>query len=162
MSEKPDWLPDIASVNGSWDETRAKLYDIFKTDFIHGKPKLGGYAVWWDRRKLNSDPYEEGFWHLITKKGGEDRLFDPRRAERLPWCVPTISNTGSSEVIVWDYEEARRKIRTYIWLKNWDYVIILQKRRKRIGTIAHLITAFHAEGDSTKRNLRRKFEARKA
>jgi len=49
----------------------------------------------------------------------------------------------------------------YLWLENWDYVIVLEKRQLRGGrNIAFLITAFYVEGERTRRNLRRKYESR--
>ena len=91
-----------------------------------------------------------------TDKKTKERLLDPRRAERLPWCCPAIENKDDCVVTVWDYQEAKGKIRTYLWLESWDYVIILEKRKRRIGTIAFLITAFHVDGNSRRKNLRGK------
>lgn len=162
MTAAPNWLPDIVSVSGEWEKVLARLYRIFDHDFRQTGCSFEGILVWWDQRKLDS-PYEEGFWHLITKfdHSRQERLLDPRRSERLPWCKPTITNCDDPEVKVWDYEEARHKIRTYVWLENWDYVVILEKRELRGGrTIAFLITAFHIGGNSTRRKLRRKYEDR--
>ena len=46
----------------------------------------------------------------------------------------------------------------YVWLENWDYVLILERRPQKIGEIAFLITAFYIDGDSKKRDLRKKLE----
>jgi hypothetical protein len=158
----PDWLPDLVSVEGEWEEVLAKLYRIFDHDLRQTGCCFEDRPVWWDQRKLES-PYEEGFWHLITKfdHNQKERLFEPRRAERLPWCKPTVMNCGDPEVKVWDYKEARGKIRTYLWLENWDYVIVLEKRQLSGGhNIAFLITAFYVEGKSTRKSLQRKYEKR--
>lgn len=158
--EKPTWLPEMVSVDGDWDDVLERLYNIFDTDFKQARLIFRERYVWWDRRILEGEKYEEGFWHLISKKDHikKDSLFDPRRAERLPWCGPTISNSNEDVVKVWDYQYANRKIRTYIWLENLDYVIILEKRQHRIGEIVFLITAFYVDGDSKRKDLRRKFE----
>ncbi len=161
MTTVPDWLPDIVSVSGEWEKVLARLYRIFDHDFRQTGCSLESMPVWWDRRKLDDSPYEEGFWHLITKfnHSQQERLWDPRRAERLPWCKPTITHGDDPEIKAWDYEEARRKIRTYVCLENWDYIVILEKRNLRGGrTIAFLITAFYVEGNSTRRKLQRKYE----
>jgi len=86
MTKKPDWLPEIVSVDGEWDQVLARLYNIFDTDFKQTKRFFEGRPVWWDRRILAGNHYEEGFWHLITKtdQSTNERLLDPRRAERLP------------------------------------------------------------------------------
>jgi hypothetical protein len=112
---------------------------------------------------LDNSPYEEGFWHLITKLDHQsgDRLLDPRRAERLPWCKPTIEHSAEPAVKMWRYKERRGKTRIYIWLENWDYVTILEERQLRGGRqVAFLITAYYVSGSSTRRTLQKKYDAR--
>lgn len=161
---RPSWLPEIVSVNGEWNDVVTRLYAIFDSDIKRGNRNFRGLPVWWDRRILPDQKYEEGFWHLISKDycNAADRLFDPRRAERLPWCGPTITNSHDPVVTVWDYRETSGRVRTYVWLENWDYLIILEKRQQRRGLIAFLITAYFVEGDSTKRKLRRKLAGKQA
>lgn len=159
----PPWLPGTVSVGGNWGAVLKMLYRIFEHDFKHGACDFQGRAVWWNRSKEEGESYEEGFWHLITKLDQKQniRLFDPRRAERLPWCVPTIVNSFRPEVRVWDYRETRRTIRTYLWLRDWDYVVILEKRTLSSGIdAAYLITAYHVGGGSTRATLQRKYDAR--
>lgn len=162
MANTPSWLPSIISIEGAWEEILERLYSIFRTDFINGKPKLNNSIVWWDKRVVERDCYEEGFWHLISKDNDltNERLFDPRRAERLPWCRPTIDHFNDVAVKFWDYKTSRSKIETYLWLEDFDYVIIFQKRKQGIGTVYFLLTAYYVEGESTRRNLRRKYENR--
>ena len=162
MSIKPDWLPPMISLDGIWDTVLCCLYEIFHTDFKQRKPRFGNLPVWWDKRILQGEKYEEGFWHLISRcdKKTKERLLEPRRAERLPWCCPTIENKDDCVVTVWDYQEAKGKMRTYLWLESWDYVVILEKRKLRIGTIAFLITAFHVDGNSRKEDLKDKHSKR--
>ena len=58
-----------------------------------------------------------------------------------------------------DYKEGRA-IRTYIWYREGDYVIVLEKRQLRIGTIAFLITAHYVESEGRKRQLFTKYANR--
>lgn len=162
MTETPSWLPAIISVDGKWDKVIEKLYGIFKSDFVEGKPLLNKSSVWWDRRILDGDKYEEGFWHLISKDDNSthERLFDPRRAERLSWCRPIIDHFNDNEVKYWDYRASNNRIETYLWLKDFDYVVIFQKRKQKVGMVYFLLTAYYVEGDSTKRSLTRKYEKR--
>lgn len=155
----PKWLPEMVSVNGNWEEVCARLYDIFQQDIVKCNRSYKNRQLWWDRRVLEGD-YEEGFWHLISKgyRKTQNRLFDPRRAERLPWCGPTISNSSDEVVKVWDYREGGKKIRTYIWLEPFDYVVILEKRKIGGRKVVFLITAFHVGGDSTRRGLIAKYQ----
>jgi hypothetical protein len=161
----PDWLPEIVAIDGAWEVVISILYHIFESDFMVTKRRFQGLPVWWDRKCLEGECYEEGFWHLITKVDGKtgERLFQPRRAERLPWCGPTITNSTHEAVKVWDYMEGKRgRLRTYVWLENLDYVVILERQKTRKGQIAHLVTAFYVEGSSGRRNLGKKYENRES
>lgn len=132
--EKPHWLPSIVTVDGEWNHVLSILYGIFDKDIKQAKRFIQGKPVQ-DRRILEGEQYEEGFWHLISKddQKTKDRLFDPRRAERLPWCGHTITNSDDSAVKVWDFKEANGRLRTYVWLEDWDYVLILEKRPQKSG-----------------------------
>jgi len=160
---RPEWLPDIVSVSGAWNETLANLYSIFVRDFQMTQPLFDELQVWHDRRRPDG-VYEEGFWHLITARDNYtgDRLLDPRRAERLPWCAAIIRNSHDDAVKVWDFRERNGVLRTYLWLEDWDYAVVLEKRPHRIGEIAFLITAFYLSFPRSRRNLARKYEEREA
>lgn len=162
MNSKPEWLPDLISVDGNWEVVLKKLYEIFKIDFILRKPKLEDRPVFWDNSIKEGDKYKNGFWHLIEKKypDSDERKFDPRRAERLPWCAPVIWHNQDSNVKYWEYRESNSKIKFYLWLEKYDYVVILQKKNFKFGTVAFLITAFYVDGDSKRRNLNTKYDKR--
>jgi hypothetical protein len=168
MSEFPNWLPQRMSVEGSFDEIVSRLYNIFHRDFIQNHPKLDGWDVWYDKKVIPGQMYEEVFWHLIERDQDNQgsRSFDSRRAERLPWCAPVINHSGQPQVKYWICIENRRPI-CYLWLEEFDYVIILEKRilpsktiagvEKPARTIAFLKTAYHIDGESKRRHLRRKY-----
>ena len=159
----PLWLPAMASVNGEFSEVIARLYEVFCVDFHKSRCWFQKRPVWWDRRVLPDGlDYEEGFWHLVTRNdpSTRERLLDPRRAERLPWCRPTITHDTDSCVLAWDRVEGSGKVRTYIWLFDWDYVIILEKKKQRAGEIAFLVTAYHVDGEGRRRSLRRRYDER--
>jgi hypothetical protein len=155
----PEWLPAMAIVNGDWGEVVAKLYGIFQRAFVSAPCQFMGYRVTWDRRVVEGR-YEEGFWHLITREdySRDERLPDFRRAERLPWCSPTISNCEDIAVRVWDYQEGNRRnsVRTYLWLYELDYVVVLEKQITGTDPKAILVTAFHVDGRSARRSLETK------
>jgi len=162
MTVELDWLPPILTLSGTWEEIVTGLYAIFEKDFKQAKPKFQHYMVWWDQRVLLGQCYEEGFWHLISRddKSTGERLPDFRRAERLPWCAPTIIHSDDIGVIVWDYRESKGQIRTYVWLEDWDYCVILEKLRQHAQAVVMLVTAFHIDGPSQRRSLRNKFTER--
>jgi len=155
------WLPEMISVNGEWETVKKSLYSIFINDFKIAPPSYNNMRVWHDRKIESGDKYENSFWHLITKydnRSGE-RLFDPRRSERLPWCKPAINNSNDPVVKSWISNE-RGRSKAYIWLEAWDYVVILEIKKMRIGEVAFLITAFYVEGDSTRRKLKKRYKNR--
>ena len=164
MTKDPHWLPPMLALSGTWDKIVSELYGIFEKDFKQGKPRFQHYMVWWDQRVLSGQRFEEGFWHLISRddKDSGERIPDFRRAERLPWCAPIIINSGNSSVNVWDYQESRGQIRTYMWLTDQDYCVILEKLRRHTQAAAMLVTAFHVDGPSQRRSLRTKLDKKVA
>lgn len=164
MTVELDWLPPILTLSGTWGEIVSSLYAIFEKDFKKGKPKFQHYVVWWDQRVLYGQRYKEGFWHLISTddKNTGERIPDFRRAERLPWCAPTITNSDDSAVKVWDYREGRGQLRTYVWLEDGDYCIILEKLKRPTQPAVMLITAFYVDGPSRRRSLQNKLAKEEA
>ncbi len=141
----PDFLKNILSFNSlSWDQILDMLYTVFTNDFKISIPTHCGLKVYHDRRILaDGQGKEEGFWHLISKKDRQtgERLPDFRRAERLHWARPMIENETCSELRVFDYDHGTKDkgIRRYIWLEDYDYVIILQQQHG----IFFLITGYY-------------------
>ena len=164
MTEKPWWLPPKLDLTGKVEqECLPILYAVFEKDFKNTELLFCGLPIWWDQKVLPGQRHEEGFWHLISREEGDtaNRRLDPPRTEMLPWCRPSIIYSAESSIKVWDYIERQRRLRTYVWLEHWDYCVILERRNQRQGQIAWLITAFHVDGPSKKRNLQRKFQSRK-
>jgi hypothetical protein len=157
MTTKPEWLPEMFPVNPWTEQTFDLLYEIFKRDFKDSQPNYRGLTVWFfPEKELDK---ELVFWHLTTREDKEsgERLTDFRRSERLPWARPMLDNADTPEVLDWDYEEGDRTVQTYVWLKDFDYLMILKKYpdgRRR------LITSFWVEFPNTRRKLEKKFERR--
>jgi len=148
----------MVNTDGIWDKFVSRLYQIFKKDFIRQKCYYNSQLVIWDNRKLSGEKYEEGFWHLITReeRSTGNRLFDPPRAQRLPWCKPTIENGNDPVVKVWEYLESNKRVNTYIWLEAENYLVIIQKRK----SVMFLVSAFVIDGEASKRNLKGKYQKR--
>ena len=173
MSNLPAWLPAQIPFGGDWDTFIRTLYKIFERDFKQSNPSHKGKAVWHDRRKDPSDGYgyEEGFWHLTTKDewvydqttrtNRRDRVPDLRRSERLPWCRPVLDHSADSSILAFNHKENNGQIRTYIWLKDWDYVVILRPwKTRKYGTVWMLVTAFFMDYRNARNNMRLKYNNR--
>ncbi len=158
----PPWLPGLIDINGQWDETVRRLYAVFDRDIVAGRPRFRGQPVWHDRRLLD-DARPEGFWHLITKDDRDtgERLLDPRRAERIGWCGAIIANSADPAITVSDYREGNGRIRTYLWLRDSDYVVILERVVRRGRVVAHLlVTSYYLDGSSGRRSMERRLAQR--
>lgn len=156
---QPDWLPELAIVDGSREEVIANLYRMFTADFRQTGCSLREVPVRWDDRVLPGEMYPEGFWHLISREDDRTgvRRFDPPRAARLPWCKAVIENAEDSAVMSWR-DRTRNRIRTYLWLREHDYAIVLEERRAK--EFAFLVTTYYVRGESTRRRLRRSYARR--
>lgn len=164
----PVWLPDKISVNGDWNYILDCLYNVYSRDFLIDQLKLNSVSIVVDRtlEDFAGDKYERGFLHLITRidHAVNQRLFDPRRAELLPWCNPIIKNAADGSVKCWLYKEGDGKVQIYLWLEEFDYVIILRKQYRKKGDekidVLLLVTAYYVDSNYTKGKLETKFNKR--
>ena len=159
----PGWLPELVSLSGSVPEIFERLYGVFKRDFRFGRPHFRRLPVWWDRRCLDGDSREEGFWHIITRDDAAsgDRLLDAPRARRLAWARAVLDHAERDEVVAFEYEESRGRVRTYLWVKDADYVVILEKQSRGQRDIYFLMTAFSLDGPSRRRAMEKKYQNRR-
>ncbi|MCX5991269.1 MAG: hypothetical protein NTZ04_02910 [Chloroflexi bacterium] len=153
----PEWLPDLFPVDPWISTTYEALYRLFQKDFVESQPVYKGQTVWIFPEK--EDGKEKIFWHLTTRdeKEAGERLPDLRRSERLPWVRPMLNQTERPEALAWDYEEGDGTVKTYVWLENYDFVVILKKYP---NTSRRLITSFWVEYGNAKTKLRKKYERR--
>lgn len=171
----PDWLPVIATVNPWTDTTDEMLYELFCRDIRDHNLRYIGNDVWIFLD--TEDGKERIFWHLTTRKSKQktiprrkrkfypedktytepERLPDLRRCERLPWVKPLIEHPSEPEVLAWDYEEGDRTIKTYIWIKDQDFVVIMKRfpNGKR-----RLITSFYVDNSFKRKDFVRKYANR--
>jgi hypothetical protein len=161
MAGTPDFLPPILDLRGTWEEILERLYAVFDRDFKRGAVYHRGMRILYNNRILpDGSNKEEGFWHVISKedRGNGERLIDYRRAERLPWARPTMESPERGEIKVLDYDHGIKDIgvRRYIWLAEYDYVLIFQKKKKSL----FWITAYHVDSERGRRDLSRRYEKR--
>lgn len=154
----PAWLPAMHSIS-PWSETVLEsLYAIFLQDFVTSPASFNGDPVWFFPEKERGK--EQIFWHMVEREdppNSGNRLADFRRSERLPWARPMLNNPTDPEILAWDYEEGDGSIRAYVWLKNFDYVIVMKRYRDRR---LRLISAHYIDYDSKRRTLSSKFKNR--
>lgn len=133
----PRWLPNLFSVNPWTHGTYDALYSLFQEDFIKSRPAYEGQEVWFFPEK--EDGKERIFWHLTSRDDKEtgERLPDLRRSERLPWARPMIDQSHHPEVLAWDHEEGDGTVKTYVWLENYDFVVVLKNIRAAGDDCSH-------------------------
>lgn len=136
-------MPNKLDLDGTYNELIEKLYGIFCKDIKQKDFKYKGVNVEFDRRFVDSR-YEEGFWHLITRNDkGDNRLVDFKRAKRLTWLRPLIEHCDDSEILQWCSKEhdkrGNRVEKTYIWYKDGQYLIILEKKKNAIFCLRHFM-----------------------
>jgi len=171
----PDWLPDMLIVDPWTENTYEMLYRIFCRDIRDHNLRYIQYKVW----IFNDieDGKEKIFWHLTTRfikpkkiprrkrkfypsnqiYIEEDRFPDLRRCERLPWVRALIENSNQPEVKAWDYEEGDLTIKTYVWLKEFDFIVIMKKYP---DNQRRLITSFYVDKPYKRKDFERKFANR--
>jgi len=168
MSQRPDWLPDLICVDGDFQAVLGQLYNVFYRDFIETKVRLETMDVWFDRTINPGEIYENGFWHLVEREhvSGQPRSFDARRAERLPWCKASLTYCLDDRFVKYWKNKERNKVICYVWLEQFDYVVILDERTLKAKPsrparkVAFLKTAYYIDGESKRRSLRRKYSER--
>ena len=82
---------------------------------------------------------------------------DYPRAKRLPWAKPLMESPERPEIKVWQYREGAvdMGVRTYIWLEDYNYALILQRKKN----VFYWVTAFYVE-PKKKKDLARRYENR--
>jgi hypothetical protein len=157
MKTFPAWLPPLVSINPWTPKTFEKLYEVFRCDSKVNPPVYEGKQVW------TFPEMEKGkeviFWHLTHREDRQtgERLPDFRRAERLPWVKTIIENAQRTDILAWDYKEGKGAVNTYLWLKDFDFLVLMKKYpdgRRR------LLTSFYIDYPNYKRKLEKKYARR--
>ena len=149
----------MLDLRGTWEEILERLYTVFSQDFKTGGVHHRGMRIICDRRVLpDGRDKEEGFWHVVSRKDRDsgERLIDYRRAERLPWARSAIECPPRSEIMVFDYDHGTKDVgvRRYIWLAEYDYVLIFQNKKRAL----FWVTAYYVDSDRGRKDLARRYE----
>lgn len=135
--DKCKWLPDIVECTdfSKWNKYLDSIYEIFKKDFVDNRPIFEGKGV--NFRKAPMDgKYEHTFIHLTHKdeyhnsSNPNDRLPDPRRAERIGWNKAIIENYKCSDIcencdkVLYFEEYYKKNIRVYLLFKDVKFLVM--------------------------------------
>lgn len=132
-------LPPPIDTNGDWDEICQRLYAYFEQIFkAQPRIRIRGKPLVYDTRRIDSE-YEEGFWHVVTKGKGNDRLFDPERARRLSWIRGMLDGIAPG-LSRWSYPDGDGTVKLYYWLEAEQYILILAEKPH----VVSLVTAYYA------------------
>lgn len=104
-------------------------------------------------------PMDTLFTHLTTQiinQKTREREFEIHRSRRLHWIKHHINERKTENMLVFSVKEPDG-LRTYIFDKDEDYVIVLEPLREKKEY--YLLTAFHVRGKDVSRN---KFEKKYA
>jgi hypothetical protein len=159
MTTPPNWLPLKLILEGTEEQRIAYVYIIFERDFKGPFLWFRGQRVKIPPKLEPGKPYEKVFWHIISKQchpKSKKRKYNDHRASRLPWCRPIIVHSTDPQVCVWDYREGGGQLRSYIWLKEWNYMVILEQK----NPLTLFVTAFYVEGPSWRRTFEKKYKNR--
>ncbi len=162
------WLPKIVECEdyNKWNEYLDSIYEIFKKDFIDSRPIFEGKFVNF-RKEPVDEKYEHAFIHLTHKKNElclsdnpNDRIPDPRRAERIGWNRAIIENYKCNDnccdcdKILYFEEYYKKNIRSYFLFKDVKFLVILEKRKK----YNLLITGYYIEHENKMKKYIKKYE----
>ena len=156
MSDQPDWLPSLITLEVYDGDTTAyldALYERFAEDFVQSKPCFRGQQLALKRHPL-SEGREATFWHMISEGSDEsNRTLDSDRCERIGWARAVIENADDPRVLVWENMRGSQR-RVCLWLKEQEYVVILADRR------GYLLpwTAYTVTEPHRKRKFRKEYE----
>jgi hypothetical protein len=145
-------LPNPLNLQDIEDVDAQIAIQYYEGDFISRRCQFEGSEVIVETEIDPGEIYPRTFIHLITKElrpGMDDREYDVERTKRIPWCRLVIENSTDSEVTQFDFDHGRAKgIRTYLWVRAYNYAVVLQKKKERRGTdgnnkkTTQLITAY--------------------
>lgn len=125
------------------DEMVTLAYECFREDFVLTPLYLADciYINPQSHKKLQGK--EKIFWHITTKenKTNQKREFDKQRACRIGWIKKIILNYNHKEIKLF-YHREKRTIRLYLWLYNFDFIVILQKLGNKDS---FLVTSFYID-----------------
>lgn len=171
MSTEIEWLPALmrqVDYEGFQDYLQA-AYDAFARDFITSCPTLVGREV----RSKRYEAYQgmdHSFWHCIEERVRGEKISEENRVPKIPlierirWPRPIIEHVAlDKRVLAWTevYRGRGTRRRAHLFLKDEDYVIVLDPRGKDDDgepQYYFLWTTFLVDGDRRRKEMLRRYE----
>jgi hypothetical protein len=149
--------PGLLTFSGNYAdiaELTERAHQIFSNDFISSQPKFLGKQVR-TNFLIKEGNKEEGFWHVTTRDYFKDGNRDPEgdRLIRIRWIRACIENYQHSKMCYFAYPEGSGKMRHYFWLKEQNYLVVLEENR----TFFSLVTAYIVDRRYMIEDLERKY-----
>lgn len=165
MSSQPGFLPaliDTSNFKSDADSVVEELYGCFQDELLNGSIVFRRVPVVLDRLNI-MDGRENLFWHLIqnSQSHGSDGVLDHDKARRFRWIKAVIENEADSEVTVFNHKAPDKPVRTYLWVKEEHYVVILEfKRQSSKGPNFSLVTSYYMDFERERKRMQRKYDNR--
>ncbi len=123
-------LIELDSYNGDYSLYENAVYNAYQTTYGSLQFSFNGLPI--HQKKM---PLYKGkpctFWHIISTGNDEaNRIPDLRRYERICWPGFILSHCLEycNNLLVWETRR-KSKIRTILWCKDINYVVVLDKRK---------------------------------
>ncbi|WP_372756038.1 hypothetical protein [Labilibaculum sp.] len=149
-------------------ERRVSLMEIFRRD-IEDNETFAFRNKKVRPTKKEGEPSMQTLFHHLTTRNDEDekgrklksRSFEMHRSLRLHWIKYHIEEMKKENVQIFSYEDrdqVNRKdvIRTYIFDKNENYVIVLEPQRSK--TDYYLLTAYYINEKKGQKQMKQKYK----
>lgn len=159
--------PDLLELSQFNDfERRESLMRIFKRD-IEDNSKFAFRGNMVRPTKKEGESSMQVLYNHLTTRNDEDengnklksRSFEMHRSVRLHWIKFLIEESISDNILIFSYEDrVGRKdvIRTYIYDKGHEYVIILEPYKKTNDY--YLLTAYYFSEKRGKKQMKSKYK----
>lgn len=157
MLRLPD-LIELTAHGNDWHKYIGAVYAVFERDFVKNKSSFLNVEIKLRKHPMGRDGKEYTFWHLVSDGKTEDeRLPDLERCKRIGWVKVIIDNAHEAEVKVWENERNGKK-NICICYGEWEYMVVLGKRRTDKGKEYLLLLTAYCVEKNRKRQLEREYK----
>jgi hypothetical protein len=134
-------LPEIIELNnhnGNIDEYEGVIHKCYLDIFRNPEIFFNGKQVLPIKYPIQHKGRHWTFSHMTSNGKIEDeREYDLRRCERVPWVKPILQNLNNPVLKIWK-QRRNSKNRIAIWHEKENFMIVLEER----GKIYVLVTTF--------------------